>query len=543
MASKILLLAAAFGLSQAATNDQWAQKSIYQVITDRFARPDGGDADCDLTAYCGGTWSGIVNKLDYIADMGFTAIQISPIVENIPGNTTYGEAFHGYWSQNNYALNKNFGTADDLNNLVKELHNRNMYLLVDVVANEMAANIGDEVLSPSTKIDYTKFVPFNQASDYNPPCSINDWNNYTMYTTCWLGNQSVATPTLKLTDSQIANTQNNWIKQMVANYSIDGIRLDGTKQIPYGFIEPFVKASGVFPLGEVYSGDAGFVCGYQNMTAGLENYPVYGTVLDAFTKGKMQSLVDMIGTMRTSCPHTQYLANFLENQDIARMATLTPDINLDANAMAFILTFDGIPKIYYGSEQHLEGAYSPGNRQPLWAKPGYDTSAPLYKLISNLNKLRNHAISVNSNLVTNQSMLLHSDASTYAARKGPNGVQIVSVLSNQGKSGKAYQLAIPGAADEGTQMTEVLGCTKVTAGNNGTINVQMEAGAPPKVFFPTFNLKGSGLCGTEAANNNSGSSNSSSDDSGHHNAAPRTAAGLSSWTAAGILGLAAMFFL
>lgn len=57
--------------------EQWKQRSIYQVLTDRFA-PDNVQAEslaCDPTQrrYCGGTWQGIIRKLDYIQGMGFDA--------------------------------------------------------------------------------------------------------------------------------------------------------------------------------------------------------------------------------------------------------------------------------------------------------------------------------------------------------------------------------------------------------------------------------------------------------------------------------------
>lgn len=69
-----------------------------QLITDRFATSDGSSPACDTSQrqYCGGTWKGIVQKLDYIQNMGFDAIWISPVVANVEGNTTYGQAFHGY---------------------------------------------------------------------------------------------------------------------------------------------------------------------------------------------------------------------------------------------------------------------------------------------------------------------------------------------------------------------------------------------------------------------------------------------------------------
>ena len=87
-----------------ATPAQWRGKAIYQVLTDRFAR---ADKSCDPQArtYCGGTWRGIMNNLDYIQNMGFTAIWISPVTLNIPQNTSEGVAYHGYWQTSLYDLN------------------------------------------------------------------------------------------------------------------------------------------------------------------------------------------------------------------------------------------------------------------------------------------------------------------------------------------------------------------------------------------------------------------------------------------------------
>ena len=58
--------------------------------------------------------------------MGFTAIWISPILGQIEGNTPYGEAYHGYWTQKINSLNENFGTETDLINLSAALHARGM---------------------------------------------------------------------------------------------------------------------------------------------------------------------------------------------------------------------------------------------------------------------------------------------------------------------------------------------------------------------------------------------------------------------------------
>lgn len=76
--SKAALVAVAFSTVSALTPAQWRSQSIYQVLTDRFARTDGSTtAACDTAdgIYCGGSFQGIINKLAYIQDMGFTAVR------------------------------------------------------------------------------------------------------------------------------------------------------------------------------------------------------------------------------------------------------------------------------------------------------------------------------------------------------------------------------------------------------------------------------------------------------------------------------------
>jgi hypothetical protein len=80
----LLLLPGATALSA----EEWRKQSIYQVVTDRFARTDLSTTAACRTAdqiYCGGTWRGLISKLDYIQGMGFTSVWISPVVKQIDG--------------------------------------------------------------------------------------------------------------------------------------------------------------------------------------------------------------------------------------------------------------------------------------------------------------------------------------------------------------------------------------------------------------------------------------------------------------------------
>jgi hypothetical protein len=147
----ISLLLAATDIVRAATAAQWRSRSIYQVLTDRFALTnDSTTVACDpsLQHYCGGTWQGIISKLDYIQDMGFDAVSephndhrkimlmfrlciqiwISPVTSQVKGNTDDGAAYHGFWPDNMNELNENFGTANDLKALSAALHSRGMVI-------------------------------------------------------------------------------------------------------------------------------------------------------------------------------------------------------------------------------------------------------------------------------------------------------------------------------------------------------------------------------------------------------------------------------
>jgi len=141
------------------TKAEWKSRIIYQVLTDRYSRTDGGTGGCDIAAnnYCGGTFKGIQNNLDYIQNMGFDALWISPVVQNTPGG------YHGYWAKDLYKINENFGTQQDLLDLVAECHRRNIWVMVDVVANHVGP-IGS---------DFSQISPFNKPEHYHDECDIN----------------------------------------------------------------------------------------------------------------------------------------------------------------------------------------------------------------------------------------------------------------------------------------------------------------------------------------------------------------------------------
>jgi len=122
----------------------WRDQVIYFVLTDRFA--DGNPANNDQGAgefnpassahYSGGDLAGIQNKLDYIQDLGATAVWLTPPVANQwwSQKVQYG-GYHGYWATDFMAVDPHLGTLADYQQLSKTLHQKGMYLIQDIVLN------------------------------------------------------------------------------------------------------------------------------------------------------------------------------------------------------------------------------------------------------------------------------------------------------------------------------------------------------------------------------------------------------------------------
>ncbi|KAK8190444.1 glycoside hydrolase superfamily [Phyllosticta capitalensis] len=490
----LFLAAAAFGCTaSAATPAEWRSKIIYQVLTDRFARADNSTtAGCDASArqYCGGSYQGIINQLDYIQGMGFTAIWISPITYNLEGDTGVGEAYHGYWQQDLYRLNENFGTAEELKALSTALHDRDMYLMVDVVTNHngWAGNY--------TTVDYSKFNPFNSQDDYHSYCEITNYDDQDNVEDCWLGDSNVELVDLKTESSTVSSGYNSWIKELVSNYSIDGLRIDTAKHVDKSFWPDFNTAAGVFCTGEVFDGDPAYTCPYQEVLDSVLNYPIYYPLTRTFTSssGSISDLASEINTVKSTCKDSTLLGTFSENHDVTRFASLTSDLSQARNVMTFTLLHDGVPILYQGQEQHYAGTSDPDNRAAIWLS-GYNTSSPLYRLAASVNQIRNHAMYVDADYLTYMNYPIYNDTNTLALRKGYDGMQVITVLSNLGAGGAAYTLNLGSTGwNNGTQVVEVLTCTTLTTASDGTVPVAMQSGLP-RVLYPKDKLSESGICG------------------------------------------------
>lgn len=373
------------------TTEEWKKMSIYQVITDRFARTNGSTDKCEgyieTMKYCGGTWEGITNKIDYIAGLGFDAIWISPVWKNLPNS------YHGYSIIDIIKLNEHFGTDDDFRNMIKAAHDKKINVMVDVVPNHMG----------SVMFDYEKLSPFNKAEYFHDYCYIQDMDyqhNQWRITNCRLLNL----PDLKQEHPFVKKTMLDQVENFVRDFSVDGLRLDAVPHMPHWFLQDYYNAAkkgtipkkstedpkDIFIIGEAFDPRFDFVNSFQNDIPGLFNFPMFFKIIDVYKHGMDTSAIsEEWKLLFDAFKDVDALGLFIDNHDNQRFlfqVDPTEYWRLN-NALAFIFYVRGIPTIYYGTEQAYNTDGDPYCRQPLWDSD-YNTDSTFYKYIAMLNKNR-----------------------------------------------------------------------------------------------------------------------------------------------------------
>ncbi|KAI0689018.1 glycoside hydrolase family 13 protein [Cytidiella melzeri] len=470
----------------AATAAEWQNRTIYQLVTDRFATPDGSSPSCDTSnrQYCGGTWKGVVNKLDYIQSMGFDAVWISPVVKNVEGQTAYGEAFHGYWTEDITQLNEHFGTADDLKALSTALHKRGMYLMVDIVVNHMAAT--------SDPPNFGSFTPWNVQTDFHSECYIQAsdyFNNQTAVEQCWLGDTKVPLADINTEDPNIVSTWNSWVGDLVQNYSIDGLRIDTVKHVRKDFWPNFAKAAGVFTIGEVEDNRTTYVSDYTQVIDAVLDYPDWYPLTAGFvsTSGNLSALAATVQASQSSYKNGAFgTGSFLENHDQPRLGSETTDQSLIMNAMTWPFVADGVPILYYGQEQGYTGGADPANREALWLS-GYTTDKPLFQHVQALTAARQTAMKANKDFLSTKVQFLNASESSLVISKSP----IVALLSNKGSSSTPTWTVSNAGFSGNEEVWDVLTCTKYTTDSSGDLTVTGSSGKP-QMLLPTSALSAAG---------------------------------------------------
>ncbi|MGI9234817.1 MAG: glycoside hydrolase family 13 protein [Woeseiaceae bacterium] len=348
---------------------------IYMITPDRFANGDPAndswdgyedqlDRSDDYGRH-GGDLAGISQRLDYIRDMGFTAVWLNPVLENAMPESSY----HGYAITDLYKVDPRFGNNDQYLALAQKMRSMDIGLVMDMVANhigsahwwmnDLPADDWLNVPSKRTKTSHARTT--NQdpyASDFDKRSHADGWFSESM-------------PDLNQRNPLLADylVQNTiwWIEYL----GLSGIRMDThpypDKQYMAEWSRRVMREYPDLTLtGEEWSSNPAIVAywqqgkinhdGYESYMPSMLDFPLQTALKKTLTEevpwwdSPWTSVYEMLGN-DFLYPDPSRLVIFPDNHDMSRIYTqLDEDYDLYRMALVYYLTMRGIPTLYYGTE-------------------------------------------------------------------------------------------------------------------------------------------------------------------------------------------------
>lgn len=344
---------------------EWVKDAVfYQIFPERFANgdpsndPDGTEpwgGEPTPKNFFGGDLQGVIDRLDYLTELGVNAIYFTPVFEATTN--------HKYDTSDYFRVDPHFGTNETLKTLVRECHARGIRVLLDAVFNHSGR----------------QFAPFVDVIEKGEESPYKDW----FHVRKWPLRIEDGVPTYETFAFEPImpklNTSNPEVRDYllkVASYwmdeiGIDGWRLDVANEVDHQFWREFrqtVKKANpdAYILGEIMHDAMPWLQGDQ--FDAVMNYPFTNTVIDFFASQEIDSagFAAAIGALLASYPAQVNEASFnlVGSHDTPRLLTRCGgDRRLARLAVLFQFTFVGVPCVYYGDEVGLDGGYDPGCRK------------------------------------------------------------------------------------------------------------------------------------------------------------------------------------
>ena len=354
-------------------------------MPDRFANGDPANDDVDgmlekadrskSLGRHGGDIKGIVDHLDYLKDLGVTALWINPLLKNNMPKQSY----HGYAITDYYRVDPRYGSNEDYKNLVAEAHKRDIKIIMDMVANHAGTGYywNDDLPSGDWYNQWPGFTRSNYRgitqSDPNAAGSdhekmVRGWFDHTM--------ADLNQHNELLAEFLIQNTI-WWIEYL----GLDGIRQD---TYPYSYkdfmAEWMERILLEYPnynvVGEVWLNYPSLVSywldnktnpdGYQSNLTNVFDFPLMYAVDKAFNEndGWDTGLLRLYEILAQDYLYSDpmNIVTFTDNHDGDRFFTkMQEDIRKFKLGMVFYMTARGIPQIYYGGEILMTGREHDGH--------------------------------------------------------------------------------------------------------------------------------------------------------------------------------------
>lgn len=363
--------------------------AIYLITPDRFANGDPGNDTLEGLGDAadrsnpdgrhGGDIAGIARSLDYVKDLGFTAIWLNPVLENRMPEYSY----HGYSTTDFYRVDPRFGSNASYRELVSRAKAMGIDTIMDMIVNHIGS--GHWWMADLPADDWLNFqddpriTSHEHLTEQDPYASQYDQR---MYSDGWF---VFTMPDLNQRNPLLADylTQNAlwWIEYL----GLAGIRMDTYPYPDKQYMSAWTRRVMLeYPefnvVGEEWTDNAAAVAywqrgqhnrdGYVSYLPSLMDFPLQNALRVGLATPEGSSMGDLhpgglIYLYRTLAndfvyPDPHALVIFPDNHDMARIhAQLGEDADLFRMALAYVLTMRGVPQIYYGTEILMS---SPANR-------------------------------------------------------------------------------------------------------------------------------------------------------------------------------------
>lgn len=359
---------------------------IYLITPDRFAN---GDPSNDVIAGMreqqlnrtndygrhGGDIRGIINNLDYIASMGFTAVWPTPVLENDMPQASY----HGYAITDHYKVDPRFGTLEEYKELADKARQKGLKLIFDGVVNHTGSFYW-----------WMNNLPFKNWVNYADSIRITNHRrtvNQDLYASA--ADKESMVRGWFVSSMPDLNQENPFLSTYLIQNSIwwvetlgaAGIRQDTYPYSQKKFLEQWsCRLMNEYPgfsiVGEEWStnpliaaywqkGKAN-TTGYNGCLKSTMDFPLQSALVQALTEPESwdKGIVKLYEALANDFVYANPndLLIFGDNHDMDRVFTsLKKDPKLMQMAMTYLLTIRGIPQVYYGTELAMENSAKPGD--------------------------------------------------------------------------------------------------------------------------------------------------------------------------------------
>lgn len=436
------------------TLEPFAAESVYFIVTDRFVDGDAGnnypgqggaelgtfdrpiqmaDSPPANIGYLGGDFKGVLDNADYIADMGFTAVWLTPVVDNPDEAFTGGKApgeggsndkgktgYHGYWGVNFFELDEHLPSPGlDYADLTRQLRDdHGIKTVLDIVCNHGSPSFSmahdqpkyGEIYDAGGKLvaDHGNLQP--SALDFNNPLHAFYRHEHDL---AELSDMDYDNPDVL---EYFVAAHSKWIDQGAA-----AIRIDTIKHMPISFWKAFAERireqhPDYFMFAEAWSYDAKFLAQYtypENGGISVLDFP--GREAMAAVFGSSGGSYSSLGTylhLDSGVYNNPYdLMTFYDNHDMPRIDADDSGF-IDANNWLF--TSRGIPVVYYGSEIGFRaGADQHAGNRDYFGQENIEVakSHPIHSALASIATIRKNSIALQRGLQLN--LLLGDDTAAF----------------------------------------------------------------------------------------------------------------------------------